>query len=305
MNHHVTLNLDTLERMRGADRELAMTIALTVHTMRLLRMLPLDFDQCCGIAGAYSRADRELCQSVLDKHFVVTELGRRPGLQLLRMPRNAELAPAELRNPNVTPPVTPTVTPAGVTGDVTVTARMQRYRGRIDELRDQAERMGIATRKHTSLRELQRAIDEHRGVTPTVTPTSPHGVTPSRAHAEYLNTNTALTERERPASVTPQPGGSRYGAVALRLKGAGLPSLNPSHPGFMRLVDAGAEQELVDVVAELRGQPRCTFAYVLSTVEGRRRDAAAAGPVATAAAAPDPLQGLLSPALLAKVRGTQ
>lgn len=73
------------------------------------------------------------------------------------------------------------------------------------------------------------------------------------------------------AGVDPSP----YAAVCIALKAAGIPNVNPSHATLRALVDAGAE------VAEFIGAVKASenkgdrFAYVLGTVEGQRKRAAA------------------------------
>ncbi len=76
-----------------------------------------------------------------------------------------------------------------------------------------------------------------------------------------------------PTSGPPTPAG----AVCARLRRAGISAVNPSHPRLLTLIEAGCtEDEFADVAAEAGGKG---FAWILATVEGRRRDAAAAGPV--------------------------
>lgn len=82
----------------------------------------------------------------------------------------------------------------------------------------------------------------------------------------------------------PTPGGAACRAIRL----AGIPDVNPSHPDLLRLLAAGVSaQELADAAAVcvLKGKP--SFAYLLSTVEGQRRDAAAKA--AVPAEAPKPI----------------
>jgi hypothetical protein len=81
----------------------------------------------------------------------------------------------------------------------------------------------------------------------------------------------------------PTPAGLAYRAIGAE----GIADANPGHPGLQRLLDDGVTlAELVSVAAELvaKGKPR--FALLLSTVEGRRADAAAARLAASAPAAP-------------------
>lgn len=81
----------------------------------------------------------------------------------------------------------------------------------------------------------------------------------------------------------PTPGGLACQAI----KAAGIADVNPSHVDLQRLLAAGVTaQELGDAAAVcvLKGKPH--FAYLLSTVEGQRRDAAAKAAVPAEVAKP-------------------
>lgn len=87
-------------------------------------------------------------------------------------------------------------------------------------------------------------------------------------------------------SVLPN-GSTRAGEACKAIKSAGITAVNPSHPGLLALIAAGATpEEFRDVAAE--GAPKGKgFPWVLATVEGRRRDAAARGKVPETAEAGD------------------
>jgi hypothetical protein len=77
------------------------------------------------------------------------------------------------------------------------------------------------------------------------------------------------------------------GAACKAIKAAGIPDVNPSHPDLQRLLAAGVTaQELADaaVVCVHAGKP--SFKYLLATVEGQRRDAAAKAAVPAEVAKP-------------------
>jgi len=81
----------------------------------------------------------------------------------------------------------------------------------------------------------------------------------------------------------PTPGGAACKAIRL----AGIPDVNPSHPDLQRLLAAGVTaQELADAARVLVGKGKASFAYLLSTVEGQRRDAAAKAAVPAEAQKP-------------------
>lgn len=78
---------------------------------------------------------------------------------------------------------------------------------------------------------------------------------------------------------TDTPAQTTGGAVYSRLKAAGISGANPSHPRLLALLAAGcSEDEFAHVGAEASARGK-GFAWVLATVEGRRRDAANAVPL--------------------------
>lgn len=65
----------------------------------------------------------------------------------------------------------------------------------------------------------------------------------------------------------------------MALKRGGLTEFNLAHPKLLALLDAGVEDEelrLTAAEATARGKG---FGYVMAMIEGRRRDAAAAGAI--------------------------
>lgn len=66
------------------------------------------------------------------------------------------------------------------------------------------------------------------------------------------------------------------GAICKAIKAEGIPDVAPDHADLLALIAAGATQgEFVDAAKHARKQGKPSFAYVLGTVKGRRRDAAA------------------------------
>ena len=65
----------------------------------------------------------------------------------------------------------------------------------------------------------------------------------------------------------------------MALKAAGLIGINTSHPRLLALLDAGVTDTELTMAATEAVARNKGFAYVLGMVEGRRRDAAAAGAV--------------------------
>lgn len=85
--------------------------------------------------------------------------------------------------------------------------------------------------------------------------------------------------------ITPTPAG----AACRAIKAAGVPDVNPGHPGLLRLLDAGVTAEaLAATAAELVDRGKGKFALLLATHEGRLRDAATAGAVPVAMPAAEP-----------------
>jgi len=85
----------------------------------------------------------------------------------------------------------------------------------------------------------------------------------------------------------PPPSPSVAGRACLLCRGANVHDVNPSHPDLLRLLDAGVTPEDIgDTAAEIvkAGKP-ARFAYVLRTVESRRREAAQRGAVPAASPA--------------------
>lgn len=67
------------------------------------------------------------------------------------------------------------------------------------------------------------------------------------------------------------------GAACLALRRAGVPDCNTSHPRLLALLAQGVTPVELAEAAQSLAEGKRKFAYVLATVEGRRRDAAAIG----------------------------
>lgn len=88
-------------------------------------------------------------------------------------------------------------------------------------------------------------------------------------------------EREERGETIPTPAG----AICARLRKSGIAAVNPSHPGLLALIDAGATADELGAIAD-EPNAKKGFAWVLATATGRRRDAAAAGVIPEARASP-------------------
>jgi hypothetical protein len=71
---------------------------------------------------------------------------------------------------------------------------------------------------------------------------------------------------------------ARAADICERLRSAGMADADPSHPEFLKLVEAGATADELAAASKGKG-----FAYALKTAAGRRRDAAGAPPAASLA----------------------
>lgn len=99
------------------------------------------------------------------------------------------------------------------------------------------------------------------------TPTSPE----SESTTELV-VSRATTDRSRALP-------SLAGEVCRQLREASVPSVNPSHPKLLALLEAGlTADEIVGIAREPQSAGK-GFAWVLAAAEGRRRDAAAVRPL--------------------------
>jgi uncharacterized protein YdaU (DUF1376 family) len=149
------------------------------------------------------------------------------------------------------------------------------------ELRQIAERNGIDV-KRVSAAATDTAPDTRPDTAPetpataTQTPDTRHQYPEEeKEHAPPpAAPHTALRELGDPADVGHQP--TPAGRICRALKAAGVGNVNPGHPTLAVLLQAGAtEAEFLGAVAKAKTK-RDPFAYVLSTVQGQRQDAAEA-----------------------------
>ena len=279
--------------------QLGQLVLLLAHIVDTKQPLPLDASECRRIAGATNRDDSRALAALLERHFTITETGRMPLERMLVSTTRLVGPQMRCSDANVTTaspqasaqPNLPVVTPQDLHN-----SRQKRYRADIQALRDAAIAQGLTPRRHASKRELQAML--------VVTPCSDAVVTqpslqhPSRA-GNTLNTNTNPNTSTHRASEDSGKTETPYGSTAIAMRSAGMAKVNPSHPGFMALVDAGAGQELVDVVPECLDASN-PFAYSLAVVRGRR---AAAAKAAAVNAKTDVLAQWAGPALAAKLKG--
>lgn len=161
--------------------------------------------------------------------------------------------------------------------------RQRRARERRKVLFEALSAMGIHMRWNATTDELQAALDSEKSAERHAPVTRDSSTCHAPVTVDNTCTKTPITNNQYlkpnplasglPTSGPPTPAG----AVCARLRRAGISAVNPSHPRLLTLIEAGCtEDEFADVAAEAGGKG---FAWILATVEGRRRDAAAAGPV--------------------------
>jgi uncharacterized protein YdaU (DUF1376 family) len=245
------------------------------------RPLPLEVREVQKIARATTPTERKVVQKVLHEFFELREDGwhkdridkviaafqeSRPRTQEARMAANERQVRAR-----------------------------ERRRKMFDALRD----AGLSPTWNATTRQLFELCAEH-GVTVPVTPVTlpvtrdesreshgSHFPLPNNPGAavtghgsRHAVTGHAVTGAREPEDEAPKA--TRAGLACKAMRRAGLPDVNPSHPLLHRLLDAGVSDEELSIAAAEASARRKPFAYALSIVEGRRRDAAALGPVAPA-----------------------
>lgn len=93
-----------------------------------------------------------------------------------------------------------------------------------------------------------------------------------RTREEKRREDVNLTPKERES--TPTPTSTASGRVCARLRKAGITGVNPSNPKLLALLGAGIpEDEFCDLALEDKAKGK-GMAWILATVEGRRKDAA-------------------------------
>lgn len=174
--------------------------------------------------------------------------------------------------------------------------RMQRYRERRAAMFASLRECGIVPAWDIGMKDLQRLVDDACNVPATVPVTPPE--TPAThlqrvqavsgdAHATAISTNTNTNTNTSIKGEGDAPDGparpSMAGAICVAMKSVGMASVNPSHPELQVLIDSGADIGLFIDVATVAVKKQKPFAYVLATVKGKMRDAAALAQTALAA----------------------
>ena len=86
-----------------------------------------------------------------------------------------------------------------------------------------------------------------------------------------------VNQNQEASASTTQPTSTASGRVCARLRKVGIQGVNPSNPKLLALLTAGIPEAEFGDLADEQGARGKSLAWILATVEGRRRDAAAAG----------------------------
>lgn len=106
--------------------------------------------------------------------------------------------------------------------------------------------------------------------TPGVDPPSRGGRNP--LNPDSLNPD-SLNHESKHAQCSVSKQGTRAGSVCRALRASGISEVNPGHPTLIALLEAGAtDEEFLGAASKAAGK-RDPFSYLLSVVEGQRRDA--------------------------------
>lgn len=149
-----------------------------------------------------------------------------------------------------------------------VTGESQRVSTESQEVTEVTEVTGVVTGLPVHARE------EFNTNTQYQIPLAPFGRSlRARAREEGVGVSVLNSEPTNGHTVT------RIGMAGMALKRGGIGDANLAHPKFLALLDAGVtDDELQLTAAECSARGK-GFGYVLAVIDGRRRDAAAAGPV--------------------------
>lgn len=148
-----------------------------------------------------------------------------------------------------------------------------------------------------SMNELRELVKRCCPPLPETAPATPATATHTHTQSPYPDPGIKTKNPERGSSLPPSPPPrepepdaqpTAAGLACRAIKAAGIADVNPGHPTLLRLLEAGQTPELLAATAtELAGKGKAKFALLLATVEGRLRDAAAAGAVPVAAVRKD------------------
>lgn len=228
------------------------------------RALPGDLRECCKLARATAKPERDAVAYVLREFFELREDGYHQGRADKEIARFLESEPErEAKRENER-------------------ERQRRTRERRKQLFDLLRSHGIVPAFDSTMSELNALLSrvtsqqDHAGVTRDDTATQ----TPlPTSHTPDINTQ-SLSATE--CASGPTPGAS----VCLALREVGIAAVNPSHPTLLALLEAGATvQEFVGAVDAAKGKAD-PFAYLLGVVKGRRIEAAKVAQMAHRGALP-------------------
>lgn len=230
--------------------------------------LPADLRDCCKLARAHSKVERDAVAYVLREFFDLRDDGHHQDRADREIARYLEKQPeAQRKRENAA-------------------ERQRRAREHRKELFDQLRDKGIVPKYDSTTSELQELLSRadnaprRAPVTRDNTATSPQSPVPSPQEIpETVETPVDDNPRAPPAGAdvggSPLHGATRAGWLCKRLRSMGVASVNPANPRLLTLLDAGAtDAEFTAMVpaSQGKGDP---FAYILGAVEGERRRAKA------------------------------
>jgi len=295
-------------RWELATRELSMAQESAYH--RLVdwaaingELLPLEFDELCTICHAALAHERKAVEYVIAEFFSPTSHGY---VQKTRhqCPGNVHEDPEaqQVRESNSTRKRLSRATGDALRAELAAKGIKVRHdlnnaklRALVAETRqpppnrdtDESRNWDVALQPVTETVTANWPVTETVTAQPVTETVTKNGEPPARTRRrgvseEIQNTNTSslpsVASRARayaPAEIFP----TRSGLAGKALKAGGLAGVNLTHPKLLALLDAGVtdlELQLAATEAVAKGKG---FAYALAMVEGRRRDAVAAGPV--------------------------
>ena len=234
--------------------------------------LPPDLRDCCKLARAVTKPERDAVAYVLREFFEQREDGYHQGradAEILRFRSKSEKARASIN------------------------ARWERIRNVSESASDRST--------NVSPQGYERTTDDiHRAPVPSPqTPDTSNQIPTVVAHATPRPRAPGPDDDppDPPPSPPPPPAEpTRAAAATLAMRAAGLADANPAHPTLLALLQAGVtDTDLAGAAAVAVGKGK-GFAYALAVADGWRRDAVSAG--AAVAGAPRPMHGASPPVRL-------
>lgn len=221
------------------------------------RALPVDLRECCKLARATSKAEKDAVAYVLREFFKLGADGYHQKRCDQEIERYLELEPErELKRENDK-------------------ERQRRARARRAELFDQLRANGITAPWNASTHVLEAQLSRVTGRDKS------HHVTRDNTatHSPYPNTHTTADQETSRTPTDPAPASTPAGRACQMLKAAGCARVNPSNPDLLAAISEGVTAEaLRDTFLEAPDKSN-PFAWAITTA--RNRHAEGPKPVST------------------------